>query len=68
MYFSKEIEDALEDIMLCIDKEEDGLFLWGADDDACDLFGATREDLITPEMKNTGLIFMKSIGSGRFYK
>lgn len=43
------LEDALEDIVICIDSERDRLHLWGAEDDAIDLFTETREDLITPE-------------------
>lgn len=40
----------IEEIANIIDHEdEDEISLWGAEDDAVDLFVAKREDLITPE-------------------
>lgn len=46
---SEELENALQDIANCIEYENDGLFLWGADDEVSDLFAARRKDLIPPE-------------------
>lgn len=46
---SEELDSKLTDIAQCIGHEEDNLFLWGADDEASDLFVLKREDLITPE-------------------
>ena len=46
---SEELENALQDIANCIEHENDGLFLWGADDEVSDLFTARRKDLIPPE-------------------
>lgn len=46
----EDLEDALEEIQMIIRHEgEDNLSLWGAEDEATDLFVAKREDLITPE-------------------
>lgn len=35
--------------MILSHEEEDNISLWGAEDEAVDLFIARREDLITPE-------------------
>ena len=46
----QKIEDSVEEIAMIIGHEkDDNLSLWGADDEAVDLFIAKREDLITPE-------------------
>ena len=46
----QKIEDSVEEIAMIISHEkDDNLSLWGADDEAVDLFVAKREDLITPE-------------------
>lgn len=45
----KELGSRLEDVANCISHEKDNLFLWGAEDDAANLFIMVREDLITPE-------------------
>lgn len=46
----RELEDKIEEIAQVIRHEdEDDLSLWGAEDDAADLFVSKREDLITPE-------------------
>ncbi len=39
----------LADIVKCIEAEDEGLFLWGADYDYIDLYVTKREDLITDE-------------------
>lgn len=45
-----DLEDMLEEVATCISAEEEmGIFLWGADDDAIDLFVMKRSDLITDE-------------------
>lgn len=45
-----DLEDLLGEIATCISAEEElGIFLWGADDDAVDLFTMKRSDLITDE-------------------
>ena len=44
---SDKLEEDLQQILNCISAEEDGLFLWGAGDDADDLFVAMREELVT---------------------
>lgn len=46
----EELEDGLEEIRnIIMHEDDDGLTLWGADDEAFDLFVSKREDLITPE-------------------
>ena len=46
----RKITDAVEEIaMILRHEDEDDLSLWGAEDEATDLFIARREDLITPE-------------------
>ena len=47
----REYEDALEEIATCIEKEGQGLHMWGAEDDAVELFVAYRKDLLTDEVK-----------------
>lgn len=45
-----DLADMLGEIAICIEAEETpGIFLWGADDDAVDLFTMKRSDLITDE-------------------
>lgn len=45
-----ELEDALYEIASVLKcEDEDKLSLWGAEDEAGELFVAVREDLITPE-------------------
>ena len=56
----KEIEEKLQDVVNCIDAENEGLFLWGADDDADELFICRRDDLYSDELaKRLGAIFDK---------
>ena len=43
---SEELEQEMEQIATCINAEDDGLFLWGAEDDGDDLFVSLREDLV----------------------
>ena len=46
----RDLTDSIEQIeMILRHEEEDNLSLWGAEDEATDLFIARREDLITPE-------------------
>ena len=46
----KELEDKLEEIAMILAHEiDDNLNLWGAEDEAGELFIAVREDLQTPE-------------------
>ncbi len=47
-----DILDDLEEIANCIDHENEGYHLWGADDEAADLFSIPRSDLITEEVRN----------------
>ena len=50
---SGEMEEALEDIVKCIEAEEEqGIFIWGAkENDWAELYVAYREDLWTDELK-----------------
>ena len=43
------LEDSVQEIATCINYEEKGLHLWGADDDCTELMVAKRQDLWTPE-------------------
>lgn len=46
----EELENKIEEIHSVLRHEiEDGLNLWGADDEAGELFGCVRSDLITEE-------------------
>ncbi len=49
LILEEKLEYGLYDILKCIEAENEGLFLWGADDDYIDLYVTKREDLITDE-------------------
>ena len=46
-----DLRDKIEEIANCIEKENLGYSLWGAEEDATELFVARREDLWTDELK-----------------
>lgn len=57
---SEEKTESLEQIIRCIECENDGLFIWGAEGDWIQLYIGYREDLWTDEMKkNMENIFEK---------
>lgn len=47
----RELTGKLEDIATCIDAEDDSIHIWGAEDDAEELFTAYREDLLTEKLR-----------------
>lgn len=48
---SDEIEDALQDIMFCIEQEQLGYHCWGGENELVELFTSHRADLWTDELK-----------------
>lgn len=46
-----DLENALEDILNCIESEKNGYHCWGGDTDFFELFIAHRSDLFTDELK-----------------
>ena len=51
--FKEETEDALHDISICIDKLEEGLDLFGAEDDYVELFAAKADPYHSSAPYNT---------------
>lgn len=47
----EDLENDLEEIITCIQSEDEGYHIWGADEEVGKLFTSYRTDLVTPELE-----------------